>query len=447
MTSDPLGPLGARRSPFGAPRTPIHPPESETATLPPLGTPKQTKTSPPSGGGPGRGGRGFRVGAIAVFASLAGVAGGATAAYLALDDSSSSATATVTATTTTTTQASVSGAAGTDEDAGKPIPQVYKESAPGVVSVQAGPRGGSGFVIDKQGYILTNQHVVADDKEVQVGFSNGNTLSAQVVGTDPQTDVALLKVSVSADALTPLPLGNSQDVAVGESVVAIGNPFGLARTATAGIVSALGRSITSPSGWSIEDVIQTDAPINHGNSGGPLLDRDGNVIGINSQIEGGGVDANVGIGFAVPIDTVKHVASELRASGSTSHGYLGISASAEVDAALRAHIKIPGEPTGVLVGSVNPGGPAANAGLRGGNDPSAYQGQTYCLGGDVITAIDGKATPTLAALKQIIDDHAAGDKVTLAVTRADGANKRKLQVELSERPTTAPQTGRPTCGG
>src|ERR671918_3088645 len=208
----------------------------------------------------------------------------------------------------------------TDEEAGKSVQEIYEQAGPGVVQVSStsvdssdpffGPQEasklGSGFVIDKSGRIVTNYHVIEGAQEVQVNFSGDDRVPARVVGSDPSTDLAVLEIDAQARALTPLPLGNSDAVRVGDAVVAIGNPFGLERTVTAGIVSALQRQIQAPDGFTIDKAIQTDAPINQGNSGGPLLNSRGQVIGVNSQIqsESGG---NVGIGFAVPINTVKQV--------------------------------------------------------------------------------------------------------------------------------------------
>src|SRR3990170_2120086 len=219
-------------------------------------------------------------------------------------------------------------------------------ASPGVVQitasssgVQSDPSGGqfqtppqqalgSGFVIDKAGHIVTNYHVVEGANDIEVSFSNQDTLTAKVVGTDPSTDLALLQVNASSRALSPLPLANSDKVRVGDQVVAIGNPFGLERTVTAGIVSALQRAVTAPNRYTIDHVIQTDAPINRGNSGGPLLNVRGEVIGVNSQIEtGGGTTGNVGIGFAVPSNTVKTVVAQLMKAGRVERAYIGIRAS------------------------------------------------------------------------------------------------------------------------
>ena len=185
---------------------------------------------------------------------------------------------------------------------------------------------GSGFVIDKAGHIVTNYHVVQGARSVSVSFSNNESMKARIVGSDPSTDVAVLQVDVHSRALTPLPLGNSDDVHVGDSVVAIGNPLGLDRTVTSGIVSALQRVITAPDAqYSIDHVIQTDAALNHGNSGGPLLNADGQVVGVNSQIQSD-TGSNIGLGFAIPINTVKTIAAQIIKTGHAEHAFLGIRA-------------------------------------------------------------------------------------------------------------------------
>ena len=217
------------------------------------------------------------------------------------------------------------------------VNEIYERAAPGVVQIArtssssdvlsgtAPSALGSGFVVDKAGHIVTNFHVVEDADEIRVSFSNRDTVEAELVASDPSTDLAVLRVDAEAKALTPLPLGDSDDVRVGDPVVAIGNPFGLDRTATAGIVSALQRLITAPNDFAIDHVIQTDAPINHGNSGGPLLNAHGEVIGVNTQIQTGGVSTgNVGIGFAVPSNTVEDVVAQILQTGYVEHAYLGI---------------------------------------------------------------------------------------------------------------------------
>src|SRR6266516_882312 len=232
------------------------------------------------------------------------------------------------------------------------IHQIYVRAAPGVVQVTStsvvrqqltdpffgAPFGppqqqteqalGSGFVIDKAGHIVTNEHVVAGAKSVRVSFSDNESLPAKIVGVDPSSDIAVLQVDARSRALTPLELGNSDAVRVGDSVVAIGNPFGLDRSITSGIVSALQRPITAPNGFTIDHVIQTDAALNHGNSGGPLLNARGQVVGVNAQIQTAGGEGNVGIGFAIPINTVKQVAAQLIKSGHVEHAFLGVEAKA-----------------------------------------------------------------------------------------------------------------------
>src|ERR671936_729077 len=212
---------------------------------------------------------------------------------------------------------------------------------------------GSGFVIDKSGHVVTNYHVVEGASKVEVSFSGNDEMPATVVGTDPSTDIAVLRIKrAQSRSLTPLDLGNSSAVRVGDAVVAIGNPFGLERTVTAGIVSALQREITAPNGFAIDEVIQTDAAINKGNSGGPLLNADGQVIGVNSQIESesGG---NVGIGFAIPINTVKDVVSQLIEHGKVEHAYIGVEMTT-VTRELASNVRLPAD-HGVLVERVRPG--------------------------------------------------------------------------------------------
>ncbi len=241
---------------------------------------------------------------------------------------------------------------------------------------------GSGFVIDKAGHIVTNYHVVEGADELNVSFSGEEPVPATLVGSDPSTDLAVIKVDIPASGLTPLVLGDSDAVTVGDAVVAIGNPFGLDRTITAGIVSALQRNITAPNNFQIDHVIQTDAAINHGNSGGPLLDSRGEVIGVNAQIQGGSVDGNVGIGFAIPVNTVKAVASQLIESGKVEHPYMGVTLQ-EISEDLARNFRLPVD-HGVLIGSVTEGTPAAAAGLEGGDTQVTLNGENYTLGGDII---------------------------------------------------------------
>jgi putative serine protease PepD len=335
------------------------------------------------------------------------------------------------------------------------VAEIYRRTASGVVRVtpmgnvssadpfdpfappQQGeqPLGtGSGFVIDTEGHILTNFHVVQGAQEVHVTFSGREPVVAKVVGADPSTDIALLKVDLPARALTPLPLGTSKEVQVGDDVVAIGNPFGLDRTVTKGIVSALQREITAPNGYEIDEVIQTDAAINHGNSGGPLLNAEGEVIGINSQIETGNdvAQGNVGVGFAVPIDTVREVTSQLMTTGKVERAYLGVSMETITDE-LAQSFRLPAD-KGALIARVEDGSPADKAGLQGGDNQVILDGQTYVLGGDIVTAVDGKAVTTLEGLRDEILSHKPGDSIQLEVNR-DGS-PLTITVELGRQPNT-----------
>ena len=267
-----------------------------------------------------------------------------------------------------------------------------------------GEATGSGFVIDKQGHIVTNQHVVSGSRSVNVEFSDGSTVDAEVVGTDPSTDVAVLDVNRPAAQLTPVSFASEGSLEVGDPVIAIGSPFGLQGTLTTGVVSALGREIQSPNGFTIENAVQTDAALNHGNSGGPVLDTQGRVVGVAAQIrsENGG---NVGIGYAVPGDTAKRVAADLIQDGSVEHAYLGVSL--PNDGAAR-------------IEQVNNGTPADRAGLRA---------------GDRVTAVDGDAIESGDELRERIDAQRPGDKLTLTITRS--GDERTVEVTLGERPATA----------
>jgi putative serine protease PepD len=329
--------------------------------------------------------------------------------------------------------------------AGKKISDIYEAAKHGVVQVtstsvvsdnffgaQEQQAQGSGFVIDKDGHVVTNYHVVEGARKVQVSFSDEEQRDATVVGSDPSTDIAVLKIQGAwARSLTPLTLGSSSVVKVGDAVVAIGNPFGLERTVTAGIVSALQRHIQSPNGFQIDQVIQTDAAINHGNSGGPLLNANGDVIGVNAQIESesGG---NVGIGFAIPIDTVKDVASQLIKEGKVEHAYLGIDM-VPINSDVAANFRVPVD-QGVLIQHVQPGSPAAKAGLRGGTTQVVYAGTTYWLGGDVITKADGQPIETTDQLASVVTSKQPGDSLDLEVHR--GQETLSVTVELGRQPST-----------
>jgi S1-C subfamily serine protease len=337
---------------------------------------------------------------------------------------------------------------------GMSINQIYRRAAPGVVRVSATtsstaaiprilPRGdevpsipqpsvlGSGFVIDKAGHIVTNYHVVEGADELTVSFSNRDAVKAEVVGADPSTDLAVLRVNTSASALTPLPLGNSDAVQVGDQVVAIGNPFGLDRTVTAGIVSALQRLITAPNRFTIDHVIQTDAPINHGNSGGPLINSRGQVIGVNTKIETGDTaTGNVGIGFSVPSNTVKDVVAQIIRTGRVDHAYLGISGQA-VTAGLADTYNLAVK-RGVIVESVTNHSGADKAGLKDGRRRVVVAGETYVLGGDIIVAFDGQQISSIEELRDAVAAHKPGDKVKVVIYR--GANKTSVTVTLGRQP-------------
>jgi S1-C subfamily serine protease len=291
---------------------------------------------------------------------------------------------------------------------------------------------GSGFVIDKAGHIATNFHVVEGAETVEVSFSNRDSVKARVVGTDPSTDIAVLEVNVDAGALTPLDLGDSDHLQVGDSVVAIGNPFGLERSVTAGIVSALHRPLTAPNDFTIDDVIQTDAAINSGNSGGPLIDARGRVVGVNSAIATGntGAQGNIGIGFAVPINTVRDVASQLIERGKVEHAFLGIGVQ-PVDREVSRLFDLPVR-RGLMVVRVYDSSAADKAGLRAGTDEVVVSGESYLLGGDILVAIDGRELATGEDLRDAISARKPGDKLTIEAYR--GSEKRSFEVTLGRQP-------------
>jgi len=294
---------------------------------------------------------------------------------------------------------------------------------------------GSGFLIDTEGHIVTNNHVVEGATKVEVKLGSSDVShTAEVVGTDPATDVALLKVDVPADQQHPLSLGDSSKVQVGDPVVAIGNPFGLDRTVTSGIVSALQRQIQAPNGFSISHVIQTDAAINPGNSGGPLIDTSGSVIGINSQIQTGGSNGNVGIGFAVPINTAREVVQQIEQHGEVKHAFLGISGGSVTPAVAKA-LKLPVE-KGVLVNEVVKDGPADKAGIEGGDTEATIEGAKVTLGGDIIIEMEGKPVASMEEVINLVNSAKPGDKVEMTVLRGDN-EKKTFTVTLGVRPKSA----------
>src|SRR4051794_31179685 len=362
--------------------------------------------------------------------------------------------------TTTVIQQAPIAATTTAQTDGKAITaaDIYKHDAPGVVFIrsqivqrsdspfdlfpteQRGEATGSGFVIDRSGNILTNAHVVDGAVKVTVQFSDNKTVDAKIIGRDTSTDLALLRVEPDGVDLHPLVLGSAKDVQVGDPAIAIGNPFGLSRTLTTGVISAKQRQIQAPNGFKIDNVLQTDAPINPGNSGGPLLDATGRVIGINSQIEtGGSGNGNVGIGFAVPIDTASQVLPQLKQHGRVERAWLGVSA-LTIDGSLRG-LDLPVR-TGALVQSVEHGSPADKAHIKGG-DISAQlsNGTPIQLGGDIITAVDGKPVNTSDDLASTIEGKSPGDKVTISVRRSGGG--KTFKVTLGKRPASLDQTQLP----
>jgi S1-C subfamily serine protease len=296
----------------------------------------------------------------------------------------------------------------------------------------SGTATGSGFLIDKEGHMVTNDHVVSGADQVSVTLGDSDApYEAEIIGTDPSTDLALLKIDAPEDVMNPLSIGDSDQVKVGDPVVAIGNPFGLDRTVTTGIVSALQREIQSTTAYSISDIIQTDAAINPGNSGGPLINADGEVIGVNSQIAtGGGGNGSVGIGFAIPSETVSEVVDQLKADGEVQHAFLGISG-VGVDTRIADALNL-GVDGGVLVQEVTEGGPAAEAGIVAGSEPVTVEGAQILTGGDIITAIDGQENPSMEDIAALVNDSDPGDQVELTVQR-DGQSE-KVEVTLGKRP-------------
>ena len=300
------------------------------------------------------------------------------------------------------------------------LTQLYDNVTPGVVDITVSSTAagngfgfgggttqaeGTGFVVDSSGHIVTNQHVVDGATSITVRFKDGTSAKATLVGTDPSTDIAVIKVHVAADELHPLTLGTSSTVAPGQPVVAIGSPFGLTETITSGIVSAIDRTIQAPNNYSIAGAIQTDAAINHGNSGGPLLNLSGDVVGVNAQIQSDG-GGNEGVGFAIPIDAVKSVANTLIAGGKVQHAYLGI------------HVGDAPNGAGAQVSTVQSGSPAESAGVKA---------------GDVITKLDGKPVAKADDLTAAVGARAPNDKVTLTLNR--NGKTLTLDVTLGVRPS------------
>jgi S1-C subfamily serine protease len=292
---------------------------------------------------------------------------------------------------------------------------------------------GSGFVIDDEGHVMTNAHVIDGAEQIDVTLGDDEeSYEAELVGQDNSTDIAILKIDASAEQLDPLALGDSSALDVGDPVVAIGNPFGLDRTVTAGIVSALQRQISAPDGFTISDVIQTDAPINPGNSGGPLLDTSGEVVGVNSQIESS-TQGNVGIGFAVPIDTAREIGQQLIESGEVQYAFLGISG-ADLEPEIADVLNLDAN-SGALVQDVVPDSPADDAGIEAGDASVTIGGQEVGAGGDVIVAVDGDPVSGMDDVIAAVDSLKPGDEIELTLVR-DG-EERTETLTLDDRPANA----------
>ncbi len=316
--------------------------------------------------------------------------------------------------------------------------RVYREASPSVVnittttlirdffSIYPQKGAGSGSIIDPNGYVLTNYHVIEGASEITVTLNNGDKYGAAFVGADPENDIAVIKIP-AVKGLQPLRLGDSGRLQVGQKVYAIGNPFGLNSTLTTGIISALGRPLTTESGRVIENVIQTDAPINPGNSGGPLINTSGEMVGINTAIfsPSGG---NVGIGFAIPVNTAKGLIPDLIKYGRVKRPWLGITGVPlwrELSMALRLPVD-----TGILVSEVEPGGPAARAGIRGGDRPVEISGIIFYLGGDIIIEIGGRKVASMDDLKKALRGRKEGSVVPVKVVRGRKVLTLKLRVRL-----------------
>jgi putative serine protease PepD len=361
------------------------------------------------------------------------VAGGIIALVVA---SGSSSTHTVTTTVVRPTQQAAVPASFSDGK-GMTVNQIYRADSPGVVDIivtsqssspglgffggsgsqtQESEGEGAGVVYDTKGDILTDEHVVANETSVKVNFQNGMSVPAKVLGTDPSTDVAVIHVNVPTSELHPIALANSSDAEVGDPVVAIGSPFSLPETTTAGIVSQTGRSITAPNNYTIPNAIQTDAAINPGNSGGPLLDADAHVLGLNDQIETNnttstGEGSSSGVGFAIPSNTVAEIANKIIAGESIKHAYVGVELSGT-------------SAGGAQIASVQPGTPGALAGLKA---------------GDLITAIDGKQITSTDEFIAMVDNYSPGQTMTMTIKRA--GNTINIKIKLGTRPASTPAGG------
>jgi S1-C subfamily serine protease len=324
---------------------------------------------------------------------------------------------------------------------------IYRRESAGVVTVITRGRGlgsgvGSGFVIDDNGEVATNAHVVTSGEgpdirpadEVYVRFQDRNQVPARIVGFDPFSDVALLKVDPAGLTLRPLPLGSTRDLVVGSPVAAIGSPFGEEQSLSVGVISALDRSIESLTGFATTGAIQTDAAINQGNSGGPLLDARGRVLGINAQIRTNSGEGS-GVGFAVSVDTVRRSIDQLRESGRARYAYLGVGTQV-IFPQLAERFRLP-VPQGAWVQEVTPDGPADDAGLRAGDDRRRFQERDYVVDGDIVTAVDSHRIRDENDLADALLGLRPGQTVRVDVVR-DG-ERRTIRVKLGERPLEAPR--------
>ncbi|CAN5543569.1 trypsin-like peptidase domain-containing protein [soil metagenome] len=336
-------------------------------------------------------------------------------------------------------------------DEGLSVSDVYREDAPGVVSVdvasqETGPGGGSGFVLDDGGHIVTNQHVVDGAEDISVRFAGGVRKTAELVGEDPSTDVAVIKVDAPESLLRPLTLGDSGALGVGDPVIAIGNPLNVGISVSTGIVSGLGRPITAPNNFTIDNAVQTDAAISSGNSGGPLLDARGTVIGINSQVASAGSQGVAqGIGFAVPIDTVTGVVEELITTGEVVQGFIGVQMFEFGIDEISAYTGLSHEElsdryglqaNGALVTEVTPGGPAEKAGISGGSSEDIEIVPNVPVEGDVITAVDGEQFAASDDVIEAVNATDPGDRLTLTVVSPD-ESPREVEVTIASRPEDA----------
>ena len=332
-------------------------------------------------------------------------------------------------------------------EGGPSVRDVYTRDGPGVVTVDVGstsrgPGGGSGFVIDEGGYIVTNQHIVDDAEAVSVRFSSGAREEAEVVGEDPSTDTAVLRINAPEEALKPLTLGDSDTIGVGDPVIAIGNPLNVGISVTTGIVSGTGRPIPAPNRYTINGAVQTDAALSSGNSGGPLLDARGEVIGVNSQTAASGLGVVAqGVNFAVPINTVKSAVEQLIETGRVEHGYMGVRmfpAGVEELAAysglsareLSEQYGLP--ENGAIISQVVEGGPGDEAGLEGSSSTQEIAGLTVPLG-DVITEVEGERVTTSDDVSKVVSSAQPGEVLNLTVV-TPGGEPREVEVTLGDQP-------------